>query len=206
MNLDSTTPLFSSRIRQAAGLAAGVALASSATAAITNIDIDVPINSGAAVGFNPFAGIATTDSWHLEPLYMYNSGGNYYMFASPGNYDWAVADYSLVNFAFNEVIDSSTPFYSNSFMEFTTEGSIYFGFRYDDEGSYYYGWLHGTFSTTTGFHFDQMALNSTAGQAVYAGIDPAIPEPATSALLFGVVAAGLMFWRRCQRSRLPSAA
>lgn len=152
--------------------------------------------------------ISNNGQYWQDPLYLHSSGGNYHWFGSNSGYSWAAdGSYQMVVFAFNDSIDETTSFQNGAFTEWTTEGSVYFGFRYDDAGSYYYGWLHGTLTDGVGFHFDQFAISSTAGATVYAGIDPdlaAIPEPSTTALLFGVVAAGVMFWRR-RRSRLAAA-
>lgn len=208
MNLDSTTPLFSSRIRQAAGLAAGVALASSATAAIFDIDIHVGTTE---IGVDPFTadtGLGYPAAYEL-PFLFYNSYGSYYEFGSGGNGDWLESGYEAVILEFNDPIGgegSYRAWVGLDFEEGISIDSLYLGFRYDNGDGYQYGWLHGSYSSDTGLHFDQIAVNPVVGETAYAGMyAAAVPEPATSALLFGLVAAGVLFWRR-RRSRLLAAA
>lgn len=71
----------------------------------------------------------------------------------------------------------------------------YVGFKHSVSNNY--GWLKFTVNAdATQVTLDAMAYNDIAGEAILAGQISAIPEPATSAVLLGLGAAGLAAYRR----------
>lgn len=74
-------------------------------------------------------------------------------------------------------------------------GSGYFGFKINEGGSTYYGWVNVTLNADSTMTYNRIALNETAGESVFAG---AVPEP-TGLSLAGIGLAAVVF-RRCRRA------
>lgn len=77
-----------------------------------------------------------------------------------------------------------------------TIGDIdYFGFRFTSGVNTYYGW--GTLSITDStFTITEAYYDNTPGASIVVGNASAVPEPASSAALLGLGAAGIAAWRR----------
>ena len=109
------------------------------------------------------------------------------------------------NFVFGEAINgaptfASSVYFNNGYDMAAAWNGVtgYVGTKIDfGPGNIHYGWLKMTVAANaTSITLNQIAYNDVAGEGITAGQTSNIPEPATSAALLGLGAAGLAAYRR----------
>lgn len=140
----------------------------------------------------------------------------YLVFDPSSSNNGRVATYSAAYFASNfspgNSIDSASTF--NILAYFDGHGSnapkwsnatSYVGVKFDIAGATHYGWVEVTTNSDTSvITLVRAGYNATAGAAALVGSPAAVPEPATSAALLALGAAGLAAYRQRRSRRRPA--
>ncbi|MBS0632366.1 MAG: PEP-CTERM sorting domain-containing protein [Verrucomicrobia bacterium] len=207
------------------GLVAVAAAVPQASAQIVGVTF-TGTTTGVAKAISNFASmdtgvVATTDFSDSDfKIVSSNDSRDGFWSALRGAHGASIATLSLsqsaaTNFAKNAVIGSGTTF-STNYAELNSYGGTaaagwinatgYLGIKFSTGGGVHYGWIKlQTNSDASQWTILSGAYNSVANQSILAGqAATPVPEPATSAALLALGAAGLVAYR--QRKKLQRAA
>ncbi len=196
---------FSARIESKEKLLAGLAVAlglgaTTASAAFRNVPVNLFLDSGEFVSFDPSGTAVTTGYDPTYDIQVGNCSGNLSALSNTSDIEWLGTVGAIQQLSGGELIDASGSFFSSFPVNLDNPAAagetVYFGYRQNNQGALggetYYGYLaileaDGLDSRT----FVNYAFNDASGQGI-----TVIPEPGMTGLLFGLVGVAALGIRR----------